>query len=212
MRTGAGGSRFAVVSPLPVSLRWDLPSWAQDLLQPDQPFPTTSERMELAVELSRRNVAEGTGGPFGAAVFDLSTFRPLAVGVNLVMPTSSAAAHAEVVAICLAGQAVGNYDLGVGSGSPTELVTSCSPCAMCLGAVPWSGVSSLVIAAREEDARSVGFDEGNRPPDWVDGLRRRGIAVTEDVLRAEAVAVLRGYVSEGGVVYNSSKTEEEPIA
>ena len=212
MRTGEGGRRSDVGSPLPVSVRWDLPLWAQDLLQPDQRFRTTSERMGLAVELSRRNVAEGTGGPFGAAVFDLSTFRPLALGVNLVMPTSSPAAHAEVVAICLAGQALGNYDLGMGGGNPTELVTSCSPCAMCLGAVPWSGVSSLVIAAREEDARSVGFDEGNRPPDWVDGLRLRGIEVTEDVLRAEAVEVLRHYVNEGGVVYNSSKTEEEQLA
>ena len=212
MRTGEGGRRSDVGSPLPVSVRWDLPLWAQDFLQPDQRFRTTSERMGLAVELSRRNVAEGTGGPFGAAVFDLSTFRPLALGVNLVMPTSSPAAHAEVVAICLAGQALGNYDLGMGGGNPTELVTSCSPCAMCLGAVPWSGVSSLVIAAREEDARSVGFDEGNRPPDWVDGLRRRGIEVTEDVLRAEAVEVLRHYVNEGGVVYNSSKTEEEQLA
>ena len=212
MRTGEGGSRSGVVSPLPVTVRWELPPWAQDLLGLDQSFPTTWDRMELAVELSRRNVAEGTGGPFGAAVFDLSTSRPLAVGVNLVMPTCSAAAHAEVVAICLAGQAVGNYDLGIGSGSPTELVTSCSPCAMCLGAVPWSGVSSLVIAAREEDARSVGFDEGNRPSDWVDGLRRRGIEVTQDVLRAEAVEVLREYVSEGGIVYNSSRTEEEPLA
>lgn len=212
MRTGEGGSRFGVVSPLPVSVRWDLPSWALDFLRPDQRFPTTSERMALAVELSRLNVAEGTGGPFGAAVFDLSTFRPLALGVNLVMSSSTAAAHAEVVAICLAGQSLGSYDLGVGSEGPAELVTSCSPCAMCLGAVPWSGVSSLVIAAREEDARSVGFDEGNRPTDWVEGLRRRGIEVTEDVLRAEAVEVLREYVRGGGVVYNSSKTEEEPLA
>lgn len=163
--------------------------------------------MEVAVELSRRNVAERTGGPFGAAVFDMATGRPLAVGVNLVVATSSAAAHAEVVAICLAGQGLGNYDLSAGNRGPTELVTSCSPCAMCLGAVPWSGVSRLVIAAREEDARSVGFDEGNRPSDWLDGLRRRGIEVMEDVLRAEAVAVLRDYALGGGPIYNSSKTE-----
>ncbi len=197
-----------MVLPLPLTMRWDLPPWAHDLVQPEQGFPTVSERMNLAVELSRRNVAERTGGPFGAAVFDLSTFRPLALGVNLVMPTASAAAHAEIVALCLAGQALGNYDLTLGNGGPTELVTSCAPCAMCLGAVPWSGVSSLVIAAREEDARSVGFDEGHRPPDWVEGLKRRGIAITEDVLRAEAVGVLRDYVRGGGVIYNSSKTEE----
>ena len=140
-------------------------------------------------------------------MFDLSTFRPLALGVNLVVPTSSAAAHAEVVAICLAGQRVRNFDLTAGAGGPTELVTSCAPCAMCLGAVPWSGVSRVLIAAREEDARSVGFDEGNRPSDWVEGLQRRGIEVVEDVLRAEAVAVLRDYVEGGGLVYNSSMTE-----
>ena len=195
-------------SSLPVGMRWDLPSWVGELVDPEQSFPTVEGRMGLAVELSRRNVLEGTGGPFGAAVFNLLTLRPLAVGVNLVVPTASAAAHAEVVAICLAGQSLGDYDLTAGSGGPTELATSCSPCAMCLGAVPWSGVSRLVIAAREEDARSVGFDEGNRPVDWVEGLQRRGIEVTEDVLRAEAVAVLRGYAEGGGPIYNSSKTEE----
>ena len=192
---------------LPISMRWDLPSWTHDLVKPEQAFPTWEERMGVAVGLSRRNVVERTGGPFGAAVFDLSTCRLVALGVNLVVPTTSAAAHAEVVAICLAGQAVGNFDLTEGAGGPTELVTSCSPCAMCLGAVPWSGVSRLVIGAREEDARSVGFDEGNRPLDWVEGLQRRGIEVIQDVLRAEAVAVLRDYVGGGGLVYNSSKTE-----
>ena len=196
-----------MVVSLPVSMCWELPSWAHELVRPGQAFPTRVERMGLAVELSRRNVLEETGGPFGAAVFDLSTCRPLAVGVNLVVSTGSAAAHAEVVAICLAGQAVGDFDLTEGNGGPTELVTSCSPCAMCLGAVPWSGVSGLVIGAREEDARSVGFDEGNRPADWVEGLHRRGIEVTQDVLRAEAVAVLRDYAVGGGLIYNSSKAQ-----
>ncbi len=196
-----------MVSALPTKTGWELPAWTRNLVHPEQRFPGVAERMEVAVELSRRNVAERTGGPFGAAVFDMATGRPLAVGVNLVVATSSAAAHAEVVAICLAGQGLGNYDLSAGNRGPTELVTSCSPCAMCLGAVPWSGVSRLVIAAREEDARSVGFDEGNRPSDWLDGLRRRGIEVMEDVLRAEAVAVLRDYALGGGPIYNSSKTE-----
>ncbi|MCQ3803136.1 MAG: nucleoside deaminase [bacterium] len=192
---------------LPVSMRWDLPPWTHELVDPRQAFPTREERMALAVELSRRNVAERTGGPFGAAVFDLKTCRPLALGVNRVVPSTSAAAHAEVVAICLAGQALGNFDLTEGNEGPTELVTSCSPCAMCLGAIPWSGVSRVVIGAREEDARAVGFDEGNRPSDWVEGFQRRGIGVVEDVLRAEAVAVLQDYVGGGGLVYNSSKTE-----
>ena len=187
-----------MVLPLPLTMRWDLPPWAQDLVQPEQGFPTVSERMELAVELSRRNVAERTGDPFGAAVFDLSTFRPLAVGVNVVAPSATVAAHAEVVALCLAGVALGNHDVGVGNGGPVELVTSCAPCMMCQGAIMGSGVSSLVIAVREEDTQSLGLGKSSRPPGWVEGLRRRGIAVTEDVLRAEAVEVLREYVGGGG--------------
>ncbi len=189
-----------MVLPLPLTMRWDLPPWAHDLVQPEQRFPTVSERMGLAVELSRRNVVERTGDPFGAAVFDLSTFRLLALGVNVVVPTSTVAAHGEIVALCLAGVAVGNYDVGVGNGDPVELVTSCAPCMMCLGAIMGSGVSSLVIAARSDDTRSLGLGKSSRPPGWVEGLRRLGIAVTEDVLRAEAVEVLREYVGgRGGI-------------
>ncbi len=154
--------------------------------------------MGLAVELSRRNVLERTGDPFGAAVFDLSTCRLMALGVNVVKPSATVAAHAEVVAVCMAGAAAGNHDLRVGSGGPVELATSCAPCMMCQGAILGSGVSSLVIAAREEDTRSLGLGGSSRPPDWVERLRRQGMAVTEDVLRAEAVGVLREYASGGG--------------
>ncbi|MCQ3803137.1 MAG: deaminase [bacterium] len=184
--------------PLPVSMRWDLPRWAQHLARSHRRFSTMSERMELAVELSRRNVAERTGDPFGAAVFDLSTRRLMAVGVNVVAPSATVAAHAEVVAVCLAGVAGGHHDLRAASEGPVELLTSCAPCMMCQGAILGSGVSSLVIAAREEDTRSLGLGGSSRPPDWVQELQRQGVAVTEDVLRTEAVAVLREYADGGG--------------
>ena len=183
---------------LPVSMRWDLPRWAHHLAPPDRRFSTVSERMKLAVELSHRNLVEQTGDPFGAAVFDLSTCRLMALGVNVVAPSATVAAHAEVVAVCLAGVAVGSHDLRAGSRGPVELLTSCAPCMMCQGAIVGSGVSSLVIAAREEDTRSLGLGGSTRPPDWVEALRRQGMSVTEDVLRAEAVAVLREYADGGG--------------
>ena len=154
--------------------------------------------MGLAVDLSRRNLAERTGDPFGAAVFDLSTHRPLAVGVNIVGPTSTVAAHAEVVALCMAGTAVGNHDLGAAGAGPIELVTSCAPCLICQGATLGSGVSRLVIAAREEDTRSLGLGTSSRPPGWVEWLGRQGLEVVEDVLRAEAVEVLRRFAAGGG--------------
>lgn len=181
-----------------MQVTWEMPSWAHGIVPPEQTFPTASDRMALAVELSRRNLVENTGDPYGAAVFDLSTFRPVAIGVNVVGPSSSVAAHGEVVALCLAGVAVGNPHLGVGVGGPVELVTSCAPCMLCQGAIMGSGVASLVIAAREEDTRSLGLGTSTRPPDWVESLKRQGMAVTEDVLRGEAVEVLREYAAGRG--------------
>ena len=156
--------------------------------------------MDLVIELARTNVDLQTGGPFGAAVFDIETGEVLAPGVNLVVSTQAALAHAEMLAIAIAGRALESFDLGVRA---TELVTSIEPCAMCLGAVPWSGVRRLVCGGRDEDARRIGFDEGDKPEDWIDRLRRRGIEVVRDVSRAEAVSVLENYARSGGIIYNS---------
>jgi len=154
--------------------------------------------MQVVIELARRNIDEG-GGPFGAAVFSTDgTF--IAPGLNRVVVASVPIAHAEILAIGLAAQTLGSWDVaGLGS---FELVSSTEPCAMCLGAVPWSGVEHLVCGARDVDAREVGFDEGNKPADWVADLEAAGIQVTQDVRRSAAVALLRGYASSGGAIYN----------
>jgi tRNA(Arg) A34 adenosine deaminase TadA len=73
---------------------------------------------------------------------------------------------------------------------------------MCLGALPWSGVARVVTAARDEDARAVGFDEGDKPAGWTASLQVRGIEVVGDVRRAEAAEVLRAYQRLGGLIYN----------
>jgi tRNA(Arg) A34 adenosine deaminase TadA len=84
-----------------------------------------------------------------------------------------------------------------------ELVSSTEPCAMCLGAVVWSGVRRLVCGARERDARAVGFDEGPKPEPWIGALAARGIAVLRDVGREASVRVLEQYAAQGGVIYNA---------
>ena len=107
------------------------------------------------------------------------------------------------MALAIAQQASGSFDLG-GPGRPHyELVTSTDPCAMCLGATPWSGVRSLVTGARGEDAEEIGFDEGLKPSGWEQALIESGISVTRDVLREEAAAVLQEYAALGGEIYNS---------
>jgi len=186
-----------------VELILRLPDWVGTSLahQPER-FPSALERMHLALALARENVERGTGGPFGAAVFEAEKGRLLAVGVNLVVAARCSILHAEVVALMLAQQRLGRFDLGGEGLPPCELVTSAEPCAMCFGALLWSGVRRLVCAAREEDVRAVGFDEGPKPDDWPGELERRGITVVRDVCREEAVAVLKAYAVEGGLVYN----------
>jgi tRNA(Arg) A34 adenosine deaminase TadA len=181
-----------------------LPSWVEEFVsESDRSYPTEEERMRLVIELSRLNVVHGTGGPFGAGIFDLSTNRLIAPGVNLVPTTNLSTAHAEIVAIMVAQQVVGDFDLG-GQGRPAyELVASTEPCAQCFGSIPWSGVRRLVCGACDEDARSIGFDEGPKMPDWAGSLEQRGISVVPDICRDEAAAVLRNYAESDGVIYNA---------
>ncbi|MDX1448768.1 MAG: nucleoside deaminase [Acidimicrobiia bacterium] len=177
-----------------------LPSWIDEL--DTSPRPDPIDQVRFAVDLARRNVEHGSGGPFGAAVFEVDSGRLVASGVNLVVPTNSAIAHAEIVAIAGAGQAMGNFDLGADGLPDMALACSCEPCAMCFGAVPWSGVRHLLISARDEDARAVGFDEGPKMQDWKEQLGARGIAVRVDIARDAGAAVLNDYVAAGGPVYN----------
>lgn len=179
-----------------------LPDWLESFLSASpRNFPTTAERMGFVIELSRLNVRNRSGGPFGAAVFD-GNGRLVAAGVNLVESVGCSILHAEMVALAAAQKALGRYDIGDAGRLKYEIFASTEPCAMCFGAIPWSGVSGLVCGARGEDAREIGFDEGSKPDDWLQALNRRGISVERDVLRSEAVAVLREYAEEGGLLYN----------
>ncbi len=178
-----------------------LPSWVKPFLAGQtELFPSREGRMRLAIELARINIQQGTGGPFGAAVFDASG-RLLAPGMNLVTATDCSLFHAETVALAFAQREVGSYDLGAGGMRKCELYASTEPCAMCFGAIPWSGVSLLVCGARSEDARAIGFDEGDKPASWVASLEQRGIGVERNLLREEAAAVLLEYAARGGELY-----------
>jgi tRNA(Arg) A34 adenosine deaminase TadA len=181
----------------------ELPDWVEAFVADwSKGFASTEAQMRFALELAQRNMSSQTGGPFGAAVFEAATNTLTAVGVNLVEPARCSLAHAEMMALALAQQTVGHYDLGR-TDAIYELVTSTEPCAMCLGAIPWSGVRRVVCGARGEDACAIGFDEGAKPADWVGELENRGITVVRDILRDEARVVLTRYAESGGIVYNA---------
>jgi tRNA(Arg) A34 adenosine deaminase TadA len=183
---------------IPRELHLTLPTWISSIQFPI--LHTPDDRMRAAIMVARRNVDEATGGPFGALIIDDNSGEVIAAGVNIVVPSSAPIAHAEMMAIALACQAMHVHTLR--EAGSFALVTTVEPCAMCLGAVGWSGVSRVIIGARGEDAQAIGFDEGHKPHDWMDYLARGGVNLTRDVLRDDAAAVLRAYAGRGGEIYN----------
>ena len=181
-----------------------LPNWTDEFrANQELAIATQAERRRLVIAASRINIERGTGGPFGAAAFDLAEKRLVSLGLNLVTKSNCSVLHAEVVAIIRAQLAVGSYDLAAASSGTVELVTSTEPCAMCLGAIPWSGIARVVCGARGENAERIGFNEGRKPEGGTAALRDDGIEIVTEVLRDEAVAVLRLYQEMGGEIYNS---------
>lgn len=182
-------------------ISFELPKWLQRYQQSYKPTPSIEAQMDFVIEVSRLNIQYDSGGPFAAGVFEVDSGKMIAIGVNLVTSQNLSVLHAETVALSLAQRALGSYDLGAGD-TALSLVTSSEPCAMCFGAIPWSGISQVVSGAADADIRAVGFDEGPKVADWKQALEERHIRVISEVLRDKAASVLRMYAQQGGTVYN----------
>lgn len=183
-------------------LQVGLPDWLLPYLAKRAPCITDEDKIRLAIDLSRENVVRGSGGPFGAVIFEVGTSKIISAGVNSVLRTNNSVLHAEVLAIMLAQARMQSFTLRSSTRPACELFTSCDPCAMCLGAILWSGVRRIVCAADREDASRIGFEEGPVFPESLDYLRQRGLTIETGLLRAEARDVLDLYLQTQGIVYN----------
>jgi tRNA(Arg) A34 adenosine deaminase TadA len=181
-----------------------LPGWVTQAVDFTRPYESDDDRMRLAVALARENVERRTGGPFGAAILERGSGRLVSVGVNSVLRLNNSTAHAEMVAFQLAQHRLASYSLAPDGRRPAhELFTSCAPCAMCLGAALWSGVTRVVCGAGREDAERIEFDEGPVFAESYAYLAARGVEVVHGVLRDEACAALTRYRELGGEIYNT---------
>lgn len=189
-----------------------LPRWLQDEVAAHDEERTWSqgeERMQWVLNLARRNIEEASGGPFGAAIFEIESGRLVAAAVNRVLPSHTSISHAETLALALAQQKLANHDLSAPGLPAMELVASAQPCIQCFGNTWWSGVKGLSIGARADDVESiVGFHEGPLPESWPELLENRpaplpSVTVTRDILREKAQDVLKLYRDSGGLVYNA---------
>lgn len=113
--------------------------------------PQTSERfLYEAIQLAIDGVSAGRGGPFGAVV--VKDGQIVGRGCNCVTSTNDPTAHAEVVAIRGACQALGKFHL-----DGCEIYASCQPCPMCLAAIYWAHLDRLYFGATAAEAAAAGF-------------------------------------------------------
>jgi tRNA(Arg) A34 adenosine deaminase TadA len=116
-------------------------------IAPADPDHLLRHAIALAVE------SAGTdGGPFGAVVARQDLL--ISTGTNRVTASGDPTAHAEVVAIRSAAEALGTYDL-----TGCTLYASTEPCPMCLAAAWWARIDAIVFAADRDAAARAGFDD-----------------------------------------------------
>ncbi|MBW8060296.1 MAG: nucleoside deaminase [Solirubrobacterales bacterium] len=104
--------------------------------------------MALAIERARE--AEGHGDvPIGAVV--ARDGEPLAVAGNERELRRDPTAHAEILAIRAAAEALGGWRL-----PGTTLYVTLEPCAMCAGAIVLARIAALVFGAPDPKAGAAG--------------------------------------------------------
>ena len=117
--------------------------------------------MREAIELSKKCLATGTGGPFGAVI--VKDGQVIGRGSNRVTLDNDCTAHAEVTAIREACRNLHTFQL-----TGCDIYTSCEPCPMCLGAIYWAKIDRIYYGNNRTDARNIDFaddfiyDELNR--------------------------------------------------
>lgn len=144
--------------------------------------------MRRAIELSRRNLRTGHGGPFGAVI--VKDGRIVGEGSNRVTSDLDPTAHAEVVAIREACRELGTFDL-----SGASIYASCEPCPMCLSAIYWSRLDRAFFANTKADAAAIDFDDDLIYREIRKKIGDRRLPMKQ-LLRDEAIEVFRSWESK----------------
>ena len=128
--------------------------------------------------------------PFGALL--VTAGGAVLEALNSVVTGADPTGHAETNLVRLAGE----LDFGTRAGS--TLYTSTEPCAMCAGAIYWSGIGRMVFALSERDLAAMVVEEEGVPPLQLPSREvfahgGRAIVVDGPVPLAAATAVHQGF-------------------
>ncbi len=113
-----------------------------------------NEFMQEAINLSKKNITEQCGWPFGAVI--VKNWKIVWKWYNHVVKNNDPTAHWEVMAIRDACTNLWTFDL-----SDCEIYTSCEPCPMCLWAIYRSRIWKIYYWNTQKEADEIWFDDGN---------------------------------------------------
>ena len=137
--------------------------------------------MRRALQLAEVAAAAGEV-PVGAVV--ALDGMIIGTGHNEPIGAHDPTAHAEVVALRMAAQAVGNYRL-----TGATLVVTVEPCMMCVGAMVHARIGTVVFGAPEPKAGALGSTIAAHE---LPSLNHR-LAVVGGVLEADCRAVMQAF-------------------
>lgn len=145
---------------------------------------TDVEAMEAALAQARL-AAEGGEVPIGAVVVYNGVI--IAHAQNCVIRHVDPSAHAEIIAMRTAAQALSNYRLG-----GCTLYVTLEPCAMCAGAMVHARLDRLVFAAPDPKAGACGsvLSVLNHPQ------LNHQMQMEQGILADESAALLRSFFRE----------------
>ncbi len=138
--------------------------------------------MRLAIEQAR--IAGRLGDvPIGAVIIDC-VGKLLSSGYNLRESENDPTAHAEIIAIRKAGEALGSWRL-----EGSALYVTIEPCLMCMGAIILARIKRLVFGSRDPKAGTVlsVYEIGS------DRRLNHTVEVTEGVCAEECSALLKDF-------------------
>lgn len=142
--------------------------------------------MRQAIQLAQEARDRGDD-PFGALL--VVDAEVVATARNAIITTDDLTQHAELRLISKASVA-----LDPGILAEATLYTSTEPCAMCCGAIYWSGIARIVFGFAAEALEEMSDGSGLRMPSRrVLGNATRSIAINGPLLEAEARTVHDGY-------------------
>ena len=145
-----------------------------------QSFAMNQTLMREAIGLALENLANTSGGPFGAVI--VRDGEIVGRGRNEVVPRRDPTAHAEVTAIREACQEIGSHRL-----DGCQIYSSCEPCPMCWSAIHWARLDRVWYGATRADAARAGFDDELLYEELRRGLGERRLPAVQ-LLPDEALA------------------------